>query len=404
MKPRPTDGIAQPRLFPAEPFGGFGPSLYRPADESVSSRQVRARGMKLQTGVRDQAPPAPGVYGMINARGRIIYVGKAKNLRCRLLSYFRVHSREAKAGRIIRETRILVWEQTGDELAALLRELELIQTLRPKFNVLGIPGRQRHHYLCIGKSPAPHVYVSTKPSGTERGIYGPLVVREKSEEAARRLNDWFQLRDCPQTVPLTFADQPELFPDARSARCLRFELGSCHGPCLSACTARDYSSSVRAAKAFLDGRDRTILREVTRRMAAAAAALEFEKALAMRDRLEALEWLDSRLALLRQARDRQSFVYPLCGDDGRTRWYLIHRGQVRAVCFVPTADDECSRAARLLESTFSRGAGPAVLGGGAVDSVLLVLGWFRKNAGERGKLLTQAEAVKWLNHRPRRPA
>src|SRR5205823_9833918 len=124
----------------------------------------------------------------------------------------------------------------------------------------------------------------------------------------------------------------------------------------------------------------------------AAAAWEFERATAMRDRLHALEWLDSRLALLRQARHQNSFVYALAGHDGRERWYLIHRGQVRAVCAAPATDDDRVRAAGLLAASFAGGPEPTVLSGGAVDSVLLVVGWFRRHAGEKQKLLTQAQA------------
>lgn len=250
MSKPPTDGAKQPRLFAANVFDGFGPSQFRPADEAVAGRKYRSKHpSRLRKQVRAHAPKSPGVYGMIDERGRLVYVGKAKNLRARLLSYFRVNSRDPKAGRIIRHTRVLVWEQTGDEFAALLRELELIQTLRPRFNVLGVPGLQRHHYVCIGKSPAPYVFVANKPTGKELGVYGPLVVRRKSEDVARRLNDWFKLRDCPQTVPLSFTDQPELFPSEHAAKCLRFELGTCLGPCAGACSRADYAAGARAAKA-----------------------------------------------------------------------------------------------------------------------------------------------------------
>ncbi len=389
----PKDGTAQPQLFPAETFDGFGPSRFRPADEAVVGRKLRAgRASKLCKGVRDHAPRTPGVYGMIDARGRIVYVGKAKNLRARLLSYFRENSREAKAGKIIQHTRVLVWEQTGDELAALLRELELIQTLRPQFNVLGLPGLQRHHYICVGKSPAAHVYITNKPTGKELGVYGPLVTRWKSDDAVRRLNDWFKLRDCPQTVPLAFSDQPELFPDNRSPKCMRFELATCRGPCVAACSRKEYGVGVRGAKAFLDGRDRTILTKVKEKMEDAAVGFEFEKATAMRDRLQSLEWLDARLSLLRQARDKNSFVYPLTGLDGRERWYLIHRGQVRAVCFTPATEEDRNRATVLLAATFADGPGAVVLSGGAIDSVLLVAAWFRKNGDERVKLMTKVAA------------
>jgi len=324
---------------------------------------------------------------MYDERGRLIYIGKAKNLRARLLSYFRTHSRDPKAGKIIRHTRVLVWEQIGDELAAFLRELELIQTLHPKFNVLGVPGHKRHHYICIGKSPAPYVFVTNKPTGKELGVYGPLVHRYRSEDAARRLNDWFKLRDCPQTVPLTFTDQPELFPQERAAKCLRFELGMCHGPCVGACSRKDYAGSVRTAKGFLDGRDRSILAKLKRMMADAASGFEFEKATAMRDRLHDLEWLDARLTLLRQARTKHSFVYPHLGHDGRERWYLIHRGQVRAVCFSPATDEARTRTSDLIAATFTGGPTSPILVGGDVDSVLLVVAWFRKNPSEEPKLM-----------------
>jgi excinuclease ABC subunit C len=390
---KPTDGSAQPKLFAADAFDGFGPSRFRPADEPVTGKQLRGkRAARLRKGVREHAPRTPGVYGMIDDRGRTVYIGKAKNLRARLLSYFREASRDTKAGKIIKHTRMLVWEETGDEFAALLRELELIQTLLPRFNVLGVPGLARHHYVCVGKSPAPYVFISNRPTGKELGVYGPLVTRYRTDEAVRRLNDWFQLRDCPRNVPLMFSDQPELFPEDRSARCLRFELSTCRGPCAGACSQKEYGIGVRGAKAFLDGRDRTILAKVKQQMEAAAARFEFEKATAMRDRLHALEWLDARLSLLRQARNQNSFVYPLTGPDGRERWYLIHRGQVRAVCFTPTTDDDRARATALLTATFAEGPPPVVLTGGAVDSVLLVAAWFRKNADERTKLMSRTVA------------
>ena len=204
-----------------------------------------------------------------------------------------------------------MWEQTGDEFAALLRELELIQTLRPKFNVLGVPGLQRHHYICVGKSPAPYVFITNKPTGKELGVYGPLVVRDSSEDAARRLNDWFKLRDCPQTVPLAFADQPELFPEDRSAKCLRFELGTCRGPCAAACSRQGVRgrraggegvprrprphASCKAEADDGDGRRGVRVREGDG--AARPAAMR-------------CEWLDARLTLLRQARNEELVRLP----------------------------------------------------------------------------------------------
>lgn len=395
----PRDGDTQSRLFTADPFNGFGPTRFRPADEPVTARKLRSkRATCLRRGVRDHAPRVPGVYGMLDDRGRVIYIGKAKSLRVRLLSYFRENSRDPKAGKILGHTRCLVWEQTGDEFAALLRELELIQHFRPRFNVLSQPGMQRYHYLCLGKSPAPYLFLAGKPTGKELGVYGPFVSRFHSDEAARRLNDWFRLRDCPQTVPLMFADQPELFPENRSPGCLRFELNMCTAPCVGACTRSEYGEGVRRVKAFLDGRDRTVLTELRRKMDEAAGTFQFEKAAALRDRLQILERLDDRLKLLRKARNRNSFVYPLAGADGVERWYLIHHGQVRAVVPAPQSDDARKLVAAVIAATFTSTPQPGILAGGAVDSVLLVASWFGRNAGEKKKLLTHAAAIKMCQY------
>jgi excinuclease ABC subunit C len=393
MSRTPRDGkTRQPRLFAGDDFDGFGPSRFRPAEEVPPVHAILGKRVsRLKRGVKQHAPKLPGVYGMLDGRDRLIYVGKAKSLRCRLLSYFRENSRDPKAGKIIKQTKRLVWEQTGDELAALLRELELIQRLRPKFNVLGVPGFQRHHYICIGKAPAAYVYIATTPTGKEQGVYGPFVRRNQSEDAARRLNDWFKLRDCPQTVAMNFAEQGELFEHDRSAKCMRFELGTCTGPCAGGCTRKEYSAGVRGAKAFLDGRNRSILKTLQEQMEAASAGFEFEKAMSLRDKLQAVQWLDDRLGLLRQAREKNSFVYPLAGHDSRVRWYLIHRGEVQAVAFPPTAET-ADRVAKLLATTFTDHPAPAVLSDVAVDSVLLVSGWFRKHADERGRLLTKGQA------------
>src|SRR5262249_801804 len=157
---------------------GFGLTAFRAAGETVDGRKLTGKKPgRLKKGVRDHAPRWPGVYGMLDARGRVVYVGKAKNLRCRLLSYFRENSRDPNAGRVPQHSGGIVWEQTADEFAALLRELELIQRIGPRFNVLGRLGFARYHYVCVGKSPAPYVYVTTMPTGKELGFYGPLAVR-----------------------------------------------------------------------------------------------------------------------------------------------------------------------------------------------------------------------------------
>lgn len=393
MLRRGKDQPALPGLTDSDLFRGFGPSTFRATADSPTGFAVRLHGAKkLREAVKRDAPRTPGVYGMLGPKGHVVYVGKAKNLRARLLSYFR-DSGDPKAAKIIRHTYTLVWEDVPDEFAALLRELEQIRRFRPRFNVLGQPGRQRYVYLCLGRGPAAHAYVTREPSGKEIAAYGPFVGRERSGDAVRRFNLEFKLRDCPNTVPMRFADQTELFDTDRAAQCLRYELGTCLGPCGGFCTGGQYAANVKAAKAFLDGRDSSAIETVTRQMAAAAVEMRYEQAAALRDRVEALTWLRDKLTFLRTARANHSYVYPLTGADNLTRWYLIHGGEVRAVVREPECVTTAERALAAVESVFATKFTPESTLERCVDSVLIVTGWFRKRAAEKAALLTKAAAA-----------
>jgi excinuclease ABC subunit C len=376
-------------LFTSRAFTSFGPSALAVAPPVLYQVHGR-RPATLRAKVRQECPRRPGVYGMLSARGELIYVGKAKCLRTRLLSYFRPKSRDAKAGRIVRHTRTLVWEPVPSEFAALLRELELIRRWRPRFNVAGQPHRRRT-YVCLGRQPAPHVFLAGKPPRDTLACFGPVPAGRKVREAVRRLNDAFGLRDCPQAQAMVFADQAELFPVLRAAACIRHEIGTCLGPCAAACTRADYGRQVRAARAFLEGADRSLLETLEGDMTAAAAARAFERAAALRDRLDILRWLRDRLGRLRRVREEQSFIYPVPGYDGEDVWYLVHGGRVAAALPAPRTAAQQRAAARQLRSVCGeRPASGGVVPVDQVDGVWLVAAWFRRHVEERQRLLDPA--------------
>jgi excinuclease ABC subunit C len=351
----------------------------------------------LRAHIRQQCPRCPGVYGMLNARGELIYIGKAKSLRARLLSYFRPRSRDPKAGRILEHSRTIAWEPAPNEFAALLRELALIRRWRPVFNVQGQPGRRRRTFVCLGRRPAAYAFLCSRPPAGVLACFGPVPAGGRAREAARRINDWFQLRDCPQAQPMVFADQGELFPIVRAAGCIRHEIGTCLGPCAAACSRATYAERVRAAQAFLAGAEAEPLRTLERDMAAASSSLAFERAAALRDKLDALHWLHTHLERLRLARERFSFVYPVQGEDGRGLWYLIHRGHVAAVIPEPTTEDGRQSAATAIAEIYRQKhawSGPET--GEHIDQVLLVTGWFRKYPEERARVLDPLVAVERL--------
>ena len=382
-------------LFGTRLFTGFGPQGLSRSKRTPRMHEVTgSRPAGLRQRIRVQCGRRPGVYGMVDGDGELIYVGKAKNLRNRLLSYFRPRSRDPKAATIIRETRTIVWEWAGSEFAALLRELELIQRWQPRWNVQGQPGRRRPVYVCVGRPPAPHVFLSRQPPANLVGCYGPIRGGALAREAVRRLNDCFQLRDCPRAQVMVFADQQELFPPERSPGCLRYDIGTCLGPCAALCTRAAYHRQVDRLCAFLSGRNRMPFRQLHNDMQAASRTLAYERAGELKAQLEAIDWLDRQLSRTRRARDEHTFVYPVKNAHGGRTWYCIRGGRAVAAVPEPRTPTQRQTTASLLRLVFgSKSAPPAALAVNELDSVFLVAAWFRRHPEERRRVLAPAQAL-----------
>jgi excinuclease ABC subunit C len=388
-------GFIVSELFGTPHFHGFGPDHLRPDGDSPSLEWISAtKRSELRMRVLQLCPPWPGVYGMLDRAGTLLYIGKAKSLRTRVLSYFRRKNRDERAARIMRHTRTVLWEPTSCEFAALIRELELIGRWRPRFNVQGVPDRERWVYLCLGRKPAPFAHVVRETNGKEVAVFGPLKGRYMAHEAARRINDLFQLRDCPRSQTMQFADQGELFPIIQIAGCLRYEVQTCLGPCAKFTTQNTYSHHVRRARDFLDGKDLSVIQRLEDDMLAAAAAMHYERAAAIRDKLQPLLWLQQRLNGLVRAREQLSFVYKVRSYEEIDLWLLIHRGRAVKVIPAPRSDEQAKAALPVIESTyFGKGNRPVRQTRRHIDHVLVVSGWFRRRPEELAKTMSPELAL-----------
>ena len=194
----------------------------------------------LRRRVANFAEDRPGVYWMRNGAGRVIYVGKAKALRTRLLSYFRAQYPEDKAARILNATTDVQWKCVSSEFAALLEELREIQRHRPVFNVQ--MNRTRRAYLLkVTGGAAPKIVVSTRPGAQDVLHYGPLTSGGRAREAVKALADLLGLRDCALSMTIKFSEQGDLFQAPQQAACMRYELGTCTGPCAGLVSEGDYA-------------------------------------------------------------------------------------------------------------------------------------------------------------------
>jgi excinuclease ABC subunit C len=336
---------------------------------------------------------------MINAEGELIYVGKSKALRNRLLSYFGKRSGPSKSRRIIGRAKRVVWEQAPHELAALVRELELIHRWRPPYNVRGQPKR-RWVYLGLGRGPAPYVYLAARPSPRDQMLFGPVRGKRRYRPVVRALNDCFGLRNCSRRVPIAFSDQLELFGDRRTAACLRYDFGTCLGPCRGACSRREYERRVRGVGAFLRGDDLSLLGRLEQAMQTAAGAQKYERAAALRDTWEELGALANQLQRLRRARRRLSLVYPMPGYDGRQSWWLIRHGQVVAATAPPRHCASVQECLGLIRRVYSAGQSmPLEHRPEDLDMIHLMAAWFRDHPGEMERTLSPEDALSLCHRR-----
>ncbi len=225
---------------------------------------------------------SPGVYRMLDKEGAVLYVGKARNLKKRVANYARQSGHTARIGRMISATAQMMFLTTETETEALLLEQNLIKQLKPRYNVL----------LRDDKS-FPNIYVSTthkfplakKHRGAKKGkgkYFGPFASAGSVNRTLHHLQKVFLLRNCADSIF-----------DARSRPCLQYQIKRCSAPCVARISQVEYADTVREAMDFLSGKSTKIQENLAKQMAVASAALEFEKAGALRDRIHALTAVQS---------------------------------------------------------------------------------------------------------------
>lgn len=358
-----------------------------------------ARIGEMRKEVKSSAENRPGVYRMISTDGEIVYVGKAKRVRTRLLSYFRAAFPEEKGARILREADRIEWDYVPSEFDALLSEMRLIKRFRPRFNVAMKRDGRNFCFIKLTRSPAPKLLVVRGPSGDDGATYfGPFLGARHVMEAVRELNDVLGLRDCAADQRMHFADQPELFTHfPRTPGCIRFEVKKCLGPCVSGCTAAQYADRVSAARLFLDGVDDGPMEQLREEMMGASERMEFERAGALHSKLRRLESLKEQFLRLRFAVESLSFVYTVPGHGGTDRIYLIRRGRVRATMDAPHDGDARATLRSLIEQTFENTEpASAQIPTHEIDELLLLSSWFRRFPSELDRATEPAAAMSAL--------
>ena len=363
-------------------FVDFGADPLYPYKRSELPRIASDDRSELQKLVRRTLPKTPGVYGMIDLRGRLVYVGKSKCLRNRVLSYFLPHNEEDKAGRIVQSAVQIVWETQPTEFAALLREQFLIRHWQPRFNTQGIPKRQRPVHICLGRAPAEQLYTSRAADPKSVCCVGPFQGATRAARAVEVLNRLYKLRDCSSDQRFTFSDQLQLFDIQPRPGCIRFEIKTCLGPCTFGCTRGAYDDRVQLAREFLTGNDSQPLDWLEDQMAVAAERLHFEQAARLRDDLQAVKWLARRVGDVATARKSFTFIYRPPAIEHPEVWYLIRRGVLEGAIAAP----KTARQRQTAEATITKWLAQDNQVGRHFsprpETLALVTSWFRNQRTE----------------------
>ena len=228
-------------------------------------------------------PHSPGVYRMLDAKGDALYVGKARALKKRVVAYTQIGRLPERLRRMVHETRSLEVITTASEAEALLLEANLIKKLRPRYNIVLRDDKSYPWLVLTEDHPYPQI---TKHRGERRkgaSYWGPFASAWAVNQTLTALQRVFLLRSCRDTVF-----------DSRDRPCLLHQIKRCSAPCVERISQPDYAALVAEAKQFLSGEVPSIQKNLAKEMEAAAEALEFERAAAIRDRIRGLTHVQGR--------------------------------------------------------------------------------------------------------------
>ena len=245
-------------------------------DLEASPGSVKA-GAEVIRRVWTTLPTSPGVYRMIDAKGEVLYIGKAKSLKSRVGSYARGQGHSNRLARMIADTASMEFVTTATETEALLLEANLIKQLRPRYNVLLRDDKSLPYILLTADHEAPQVVKHRGARNRPGHYFGPFANVWAVNRTINALQRAFLLRSCNDS-----------YYENRTRPCLLFQIKRCSGPCTKETSFEEYEKLAGEARAFLSGKSSAVKDKLVAEMQEASQNLEFERAARYRDRLAAL--------------------------------------------------------------------------------------------------------------------
>ncbi len=254
------------------------------------ARDTNLTGFACIEGYLRTLDSSPGVYRMLDDESRVLYVGKARNLRARVSNYARPGNHSGRIARMISETSSMMFLTTRTETEALLLEQNLIKQLKPRYNVLLRDDNSFPNILVAKDHTYPQIKKHRGAKKEKGNYYGPFASAGAVNRTLNQLQRVFLLRNCSNSDFET-----------RTRPCLQYQIKRCSAPCVGLISPQDYATTVRDAELFLQGRTKGIQQTLAAQMGAASDAMEFERAAALRDRIKALTQVQTAQGINPQA-------------------------------------------------------------------------------------------------------
>ena len=332
----------------------------------------------------DQLPDRPGVYLYKDAKAQIIYVGKAASLRSRVRSYFQEsRARDPKTDALVGQIRDLEYIVTTNELEALILESNLVKKHRPRYNII-LRDDKHYPFLKLTTSEEfPRLVVARRVQQDGDAYFGPFYPATAMRETLRLVRQLFPLRTCRIKI------------DGQLPRpCIQFFIHRCNAPCTGQETKEGYARTVSEVQRFLEGKDDDLVKELTRRMEAAAAEMRFEQAAVVRDRIQALNTVRERQKIIStEETDEDIIGLVRQGPDACVQLFFVRKGRLlgrESFYFdrlVGESDGEVLSA--FVRQFYARSVTPApeIVLSSEIAEAPLVLEWLRQRRGGRVELL-----------------
>ena len=258
---------------------------------------------------------SPGVYRMLGAGGELLYVGKARDLKKRVASYFRRSGVTTKVQALVAQIAAIEVTATHTEGEALLLESNLIKAHRPRYNVL-LRDDKSYPYIHLSEGPFPRLSLYRGSRQAPGRYFGPYPSAVAVRDSLNLLQKLFPVRQCEDT-----------FFRSRSRPCLQYQIKRCTAPCVGLVSEAAYAEDVRHALLFLEGRSGAVIDELAERMEAASTALEFEQAARYRDQIASLRRVQERQYVSGETGDLDVVAVALEGGVGCVQVFTIRGGR-----------------------------------------------------------------------------